>query len=217
MADRTIKILTAATDFDLITLDELKVSMGIPTTDTSHDEQFQLWIDQYSAVIARTCNRTFAYEKVQETWRGDPPPYERNRLFLSHWPIKLDDLESIEAPAGTPLDLSTYAFELEEQSGKLSLFGSWDEDIVVTYSGGYVLPDEAPDDLKAAMSLALQAARFHYTSIGASGIRSISHRESRVQFFDLTSLAKISGGLGPLSQINSALDVLLYKYMRIEV
>src|SRR4249920_860178 len=162
MADRTIKIITPATTQDLITLDELKQCLNVPTSDTSHDVQFQLWIKQYSAVIAVACNRTFAYEEVRETWRGDPPPYENNRIFLSHWPVAEADLTSVEAPSGTALDPSS--FELEELSGKVSLWGNWSEDIVVNYSGGYKLPDEAPDDLKALAMLLVQAAWFRFSA-----------------------------------------------------
>lgn len=214
MADRVIKILTAATSQAFVTLAELKTILNVPTTDTSHDAQFSMWITQYSAVIAAACNRTFAYETVRETWRGDPPPYERNRLFLSHWPIKQADLTTVEAPTGSTLASANY--ELEEGAGKLSLTGTWSEDIVVTYSGGYKLPDEAPEDLKALVTLLIQSAWFRFATLPSGGIRSISHRESRVMFFDPTALAKLHGA-GPLSQAADAFKPFLSAYIRIEV
>ena len=119
MADRIIKILTPATSFDLMTLDEAKLMMGIATTDSSEDQQLSLWIEINSATVARMCNRVFAREEVREEWR------ELNgghRIFPSHWPIKEEDIESVESPLGTVLDPS--AWELEEGSGKIEIFGA---------------------------------------------------------------------------------------------
>ena len=73
MADVTVKVLEPAESYALLTLDELKVALGIAPADTSQDAQLQLMIDQYSDVIATMCKRVFAKEKVTETWRGDPP------------------------------------------------------------------------------------------------------------------------------------------------
>jgi hypothetical protein len=214
MADRTVKIIVPADSTALISLDELKAGLGVASTDTTHDARFQLWIDQYSMVIANACNRIFGYTTVAETWRGDPPPYENNRLFLSQYPAKEADLTKVEAPKGTSLDPTTY--ELEELPGKLTLMGAWSEDIVVTYSGGYRLPDEAPDDLKAAMMLLVQAAWFRLSIQPTGGIRSISHRESRVMFFDPAQMAKLHGA-GPLTQADDMFKSLLSAYVRIEV
>src|SRR5262245_28382034 len=101
MADITIKVLEPATNFDLLTLEELKLSLGI--TDTSEDAQLTELIHRYSDVIATKCYRTFAQEKVRETWRCFVTDCPGSRLYLSHWPIKEDDVEIVEAPRGTVL------------------------------------------------------------------------------------------------------------------
>ena len=69
MADTTVKVITPADSYALLTLDELKLAFGIPLTDTTRDAQLQAMIDGYSDVIATLCNRTFAKETVEETWR----------------------------------------------------------------------------------------------------------------------------------------------------
>jgi hypothetical protein len=214
MADRVIKMIIPWSTQDLISLDELKAALGVPDTDSSHDARFAMWISQYSMLIANSCNRIFGYSQVRETWRGDPPPYENNRLFLAQYPVVEADLTSVEAPKGTALDPTNY--ELEELPGKLSLFGDWSEDIVISYSGGYKLPDDAPPDLKAVLMLLVQAAWFRFSTTPTGGIRSISHRESRVMFFDPAQLAKLHGA-GPMSQADDMWKSVLSAYTRIEV
>jgi hypothetical protein len=219
MADRTIKILEPATSTALLTLDELKTALGIPLTDTSRDAQLQMLIDSYSDVIAVMCNRTFAKEKVAETWRGDPPPYENYRVHLSHYPIAEGDVESVNAPDGTLIDPANY--EVESDSGKLTLLGSLGgsaESIVVTYTGGYELPTDAPPALKAALQLMVQAGAAQLARGLNTGVRSISHKDARVMYFDPNATASKGGssGKGPLIG-GDTIGALLSAYMRFEV
>jgi hypothetical protein len=214
MADVTIKVLQEATSYDLLTLDELKTMLNIPLSNASEDEMLQLWITQYSDVIATMCNRVFGQEKVAETWRGNLPPLDCYRIYLARYPIKDGDIELVQAPNGSTIDPADW--ELENASGKLSLLGGWAEPVTVIYTGGYLLPGDAPDALKAAAGLLIQAARVEMQRIATSGIRSIAHRESRVQFFDVTS-AQSKMGSGPLASAANTVNALLYKYMRINV
>jgi hypothetical protein len=209
MADRTIKVLEPATEFGLMTLDELKLALGIPSNDTSTDAQLEQMIDWYSAHISQLTNRVFAREKVRETWRD----INDRRLFLSHWPVTEADIETVESPRGTLYPATDW--ELEEASGKLSLFGTRAEPIVVTYTGGYELPDDAPDDLKSAAVLLVQHGRAQAQREAAAGIRSISHKDSRVMFFDPNAVltAQAKGGSG----VDSTVQALLYHYSRLEV
>ena len=52
MADVTVKVLEPAESYALLTLDEIKVALGIAPGDTSQDAQLQMMIDQYSKTIA---------------------------------------------------------------------------------------------------------------------------------------------------------------------
>ena len=117
----------------------------------------QTYITQYSDLIATELGRTLAYEKMRETvWCLQP-----RRYYVSHWPVKDDEIETIEAPgwpnAGSGMMYEITDYMVEEESGKIELFGARDEPIVVTYSGGYKLPDEAPPALQAAVTIMIRA------------------------------------------------------------
>jgi hypothetical protein len=223
MVDIILKVITPADSIDLLTLDEARLMIlnmpgGVPPT----DEQLAQLITQYSATIGTLLNRggpvgvgpTLGYQKVRETWRDFEPPYNTasRRLFLAQWPVKEDEVISVEAPRGTVLDPSAY--EIEERPGKVQLFNGAADPIVVEYSGGYKLPDEAPDDLKQACGLMIRQYRFQ--NVIASGVRTVAHKESRVQYFspkDMVATAPVTGGVS----ITNTIDNLLSHYRRIEV
>lgn len=207
MADIVIKILEPATTFDLLSKEELKIALGI--NDASQDQKLDAWIDRYSDMVSELCNRVFAKEKVQETWRC----LQSRRVFLSHWPVKAADILSVECPRGTVIPSTDY--ELEEKSGKLSLYGSRTEPIVVTYTGGFNLPDEAPPALKQACELMIRADKERAQQQAVSGIRSLTHKESRIMFFDPNAANKASSGVSSVS-IDAARNLLSH-YIRIEV
>ena len=171
-----------------------------------------MWITQYSDVIATMCNRVFAKEKVAETWRGDAPPYENYRIFLTHYPVADADIESVTV-SGSLVD--PLGYEIENRSGKVTI-PAFNDPIVVTYTGGYDLPEEAPDALKQALALLVQAGRTHLARGMTSGIRSISHRESRVMFFDALA-GGVKSANSPLAVAGETVDALLYHYIRFHV
>jgi hypothetical protein len=219
MADRIITVLTPATSFDLMSLDEAKTLAGIALTDTTEDAQMQMFIDINSATVMRLCNRIFAYEEVREEWR------ELNggaRLFPSHWPIKQSDIESVESPIGTVLDPSSY--ELEEGSGKIELIDAtsglaypWIEAVAITYWGGYDLPTEAPPPLKRAVALLNLQSKLLASLATVAGIRQMAHKEARISFHDPARILEAALGAGSNSAIQSSITSLLSHYIRYEV
>jgi hypothetical protein len=219
MADRIIEILTPATDFDLMTLDEAKLFLGMSTTDTSEDAQLTLFVDVNSATVMRMCNRIFAREECREEWRE---LNGGNRIFPSHWPIKQADIESVESPMGTVLDPSMY--EVEEESGKIEIIDptsfcatAWVEPVVVTYWGGYLLPDEAPMPLKKAVAILNFQSKL-LASLGTiAGIRMLGHKESRVMFHDPMKIIEAAMGGGATAGAQSQLMGLLGHYIHFEV
>jgi hypothetical protein len=211
MADVWVKVLTPADSYALLTLDELKPMLNVPLSNTTEDELFQMWIDQYSDVVATMCNRVFAYETVAETWRSESAPFDRALLFLTRYPVADADITAVESPRGNILDPASY--EVENVSGKLRIEGAWTEPVTVTYSGGYHLPDEAPPALKAATGLLVQAAQMQ-SKVPASAVRSVTHGETRVQYFDPVQMFGKAGGAAPLMQATDTVNALLYKYMR---
>jgi len=209
MVDVTIKVLQPATTHDLLTLDEAKLLLGMIPTDTSKDELLAMQISIYSATVAEMCNRIFAREKVEETWRE---MYD-GRCFLTHYPVKETEVESVVS-AG-----SSSGFELEEASGKLSnvaIYDSeasaWPQSVVVTYTGGFNLPDEAPLPLKQAVALSIREEMIRTRQAETAGIRQVTHKDSRVVFFDPNAvLMKTVGAKSPGLQ---AIESLLKQYMR---
>ena len=100
MADRVVKVLTPADSYDLLSLDELKLALGVSLTDTSQDQSLQQYITRYSNVVATTCNRVFAYETVAEIWRGANVNNTNGmkRLFVTHYPINPIAIMTLESP-----------------------------------------------------------------------------------------------------------------------
>jgi hypothetical protein len=203
MADVTVNIITPATEFALLTLDELKTALAAPTGTPASDEQWQWLIDTNSATISELCNRVFAREEVQESWRE----LVNNRVFLTHYPVKVADIQSVSSN-GVDQD----NWELEEASGKLQFFGPM-EPIVVHYTGGFLLPDEAPMPLKQAAVLLAASWKAQLAMIQVTGVRMIAHKEARVMFHTPANIQPGVGGTHP--GIPPAVDSILMQYTRL--
>src|SRR5262245_33031932 len=218
MVDIVVKVLEPAENYGLMTVEEMKILLGMSAADTTMDAQLQMLIDQNSAWIGTTTNRkNFAREKVEETWRCvavECCPDGATKLYLLKWPVKAEDIESVESPRGYPVDPAYY--EVDEDTGKLLIFASISSEVVVTYTGGYVLPDEAPDDLKMALGVLVREQRNSIsrdTTVG-SGVRMISHKDSRVMFYspkDIAAAATQTGG-GASSSAQQAAKSLISHY-----
>src|SRR5262252_8751504 len=201
-----------ATTHDLLTLQECKLLLGMDPTLTTYDQQLTLQISIYSQTIARMCNRIFAKETGVEAWREDGGS---GRVFLTHFPVKAADITNVTA-GGSVVDPSTYT--LEERSGKLANRGvndpqaiPWPLPVYVTYTGGYVLPAEAPYPLKQAVVVLIMEARLRMVQAQVAGIRQVSHREARVTFFDPNAVLLRLGGKSPSMQ---AVEALINQYTR---
>lgn len=204
MADVTVNVITPATEFAFMTLDELKIALGAPTGTDASDAQWEWLIDVNSATIAEFCNRVFAKEEVEESWRD----LINRRVFLTHYPVKEADIQSVTTGGNTRLD-----YELEEASGKLSIFSDQVEPIVVHYTGGFDLPDEAPMPLKQALTLMAANWKAQLAMVQVTGVRMIAHKEARVMFH--TPTAASSGGTnGPGAGLPSAVESILTQYTR---
>lgn len=214
MADRVVNVLVASDTYDLLSLDELKAAMLIDPTDTSQDAILAQYITRYSDVVATTCNRVFAYETVAEIWRCTNTDYTNGmkRLFVTHYPIDAAATMTLESPTGATLDPSGYV--IEAKSGKVELLQTWAEPITITYSGGYNLPEQCPPALKQAAELMIREGQALAQRMLNSGIRSLSHKEARVQFFDPLALLTKTQGLGFAT---TAANALLMHYVRFEV
>jgi hypothetical protein len=221
MADRFIKVLNPATSYEILSLDEAKLMLGISKTDHSQDEQLQFFTDVNSAIVMRKCHRIFARERIQESWTDVPS----GRVFLSHWPVSENDIESVSFGGSGGYMIYNANFAVEEASGKVYV-GSVTEPITIVYTGGYDLPTEAPLPLKQAVGL-LNKQSYLTSKIGASGgalasgVRMLAHRDSRVMYHDPAKILQAQNMLATAGAkgagIDDALDAILYHYMKIEV
>jgi hypothetical protein len=191
-----LNVITPADSQALLSLAAMKIKLLIPPTDTTKDALLTELITNMSAVVARVCNRVFGYEKVEETFyqlndQGNPP--STMRLYLSRWPVKKADIESIAHSvdgSGTSDDLLPDAdatWFLEELTGTLYRRpdqGPWVDTIDVVYSGGYALPDDAPPDLTFAAEAAIREQ--YYLALrnpNTFGVRQLAHKESRISYY----------------------------------
>lgn len=210
MADRDITVTVPATSQDLISLDEAKVFLNIPVGDTSRDEQLALQISVASAIVADMANRKpdlgFGETTVIETWRE----ISNGRLFLMHFPVSA----VLDITAGGALMIAPN-YWIDKSSGKVSVDGTWTAPAIVHYTGGYKLPEDAPLPLKQACVTMVQEQRIRNQQSQTSGIRLLSHKESRVAFYDPNAiLLKSIGAKSPGVQ---AAETLVRPYIRIEV
>jgi hypothetical protein len=216
MVDVVIKVLEPAETHDLISLEDCKILLDIPEGDTSGDSQLEMLISQNSEAIAVECNRVFAKEKVEETWRCVAPvccPDGTCKIWLSHYPVKPKDIESVESPRGSLIDPTGY--DLEPLSGKLILLNGCSSEIVVTYTGGYDLPEEAPLALQQVTGMRVRGvqAELRIATTSGSGVRMLAHKDSRVIYFSPKDLVMAGGGAAsPAAQ--SASKNVLSKYTR---
>jgi hypothetical protein len=209
MADVIVQVTDPAASTDLITLDELKINLGLPSgTPSASDAQLIQAISYNSDLLSVLCNRVFARETVKETWRWDGCECLANpRIYLTHFPVDAADIQSVTT-GGSLVDSTDY--ELESQTGKLRyLLGGWLDPTVIVYTGGYILPDDAPLPLKQAASILTRIAYFasKFAGVAMGGVRQLSHKHSRVSFFDpAQQVMMASGGPGVSQAVNSLIS-----------
>ncbi|MDE3017219.1 MAG: hypothetical protein KGI29_09935 [Pseudomonadota bacterium] len=86
-------VVTAASNYDLTTLENIKDDLAIPNTDTSSDATLARFITEQSALVAQYCNRVFPIETVKDVIYPDRDPYPYqvtgmlSELQLSRWPV----------------------------------------------------------------------------------------------------------------------------------
>jgi hypothetical protein len=184
---------TEATDAvgpELITLEELKLHLGITTT--TEDERLEAAITLASELIATYCGRRFAFANAVETFSFDPCEQSRNMAALT---LSLYPVVEIESVAIGDAALEETSYQIDAASGLLwSVNATWSGTIVVTYSGGYFLPDEAPAALTAAVIESIRLRQF--TAARDPSISSLSHGDTRVSYFE-TASSVVEGGFSP--------------------
>jgi hypothetical protein len=169
---------------DLISLDDLKLALGI--TDTAEDAQLQAMITMQSRLIAEYCDRRFGLAEAMETFtfdRGEVMPV-RSALTLSLYPV-----------AGV-IEISTGAdYEFDPATGRLwHGCGYWSGPVSVNYSGGYVLP---AGPVPARLQKAVIEAVFEGRTVGSRdpSIREVQHGDTRTSYFTSATSSASEGFL----------------------
>src|SRR5262249_9272717 len=155
---------------DLVTLSELKIQLRIPDTDTTRDPELNLIIDGVSAQMAKMANRVFGFDEVNEVFFN---AVDEDRLYFSQWPVNFSDISKMELDGVDILPNFGTDWVLETKTGTLFRpFDPWNGTLNVTYSGGYKIPDETPDDLKRAAQVAMRDDYYTYVrGTVLSGVR----------------------------------------------
>jgi hypothetical protein len=213
MIGSNIVVLSAASDFSLITLDQVKAYFNITTT--QDDARIQQLIDLNSAIITDLCDRVFALEQVEETFFNMEWTNGAYAVNLDRWPVT--EVVSVMI-AGAALAVDDYT--VEQNSGILRYTtgaSGLDNEVVVTYSGGYVLPDEAPAALTMACIEGIRGS-YYYGSRDPM-IQSITDNNAgSIRFFPPPGIGRAAGGGGsaaaPPKALTPAAEALILPYRK---
>jgi hypothetical protein len=175
----SLTVITPAQSESLVSLYEAKLALNLQDSNTETlNDQLEMLIEWSSSEIAAMCNRVFAQETVTEKFTQVDTYH--NRIYLSRYPVKTI---SAIAEDGEALVQGT-DFDLDSASGLITRTDSaWYMPLTVTYTGGYDLPNAAPRALRQAALLMTREA-YNAISRGDASIRMVSHKDSRVIYFD---------------------------------
>jgi hypothetical protein len=150
-------VLEPADNYDLTTLEAVKAYFNTPiVTDDPNDARLQMLISLQSKVIADYCDRVFAIEKVSEIFYTNEfvtsvAEIDANAVKISvpltRWPVL--EIESVTRNGATDL-FEGDDFVLDADSGVMRGKLLADE-LMVTYTAGYDLPNMAPGPLAMAV------------------------------------------------------------------
>jgi uncharacterized phiE125 gp8 family phage protein len=143
-----LTISDPADSTDLVSLSTVKAALGI--TGGAEDGTLGDLIAQVSAILEKRCNRTFAEEGLDQTFRLSCP---EECLILSRYPVTA--ISSV-VECDTTLTTSDYEFSASGVLRRLynDRYCHWHRGkIVVSYRAGFGLPDDAPPELVRAAIL----------------------------------------------------------------
>jgi Phage gp6-like head-tail connector protein len=173
---------------DLISLDDLKLALGI--TGTTEDAALQAQITMQSRLIADYCNRRFGLAEALETFT-----YDRYENILARQAVTLSLYPVVEVTEVLSAGLTGTDHSFDPASGRLWVTSGlcWVDTVAVSYSGGYDLPEEAPARLQQAVIQAVNDTRT--TGSRDAGIREVQHGDTRIAYFTPSMAAASSGYL----------------------
>ena len=169
-ADVITSIVTPAASYNLVTLAQVKLELGIPSNDTTDDQYLNQKITSISALVSKYCNRPFVTETYQDIYlpdRGIEPFHSIGRfrpLQLTNWPVQ--SISSIVvAPGPTSASNETLTegvdFVLNNRPGQVIRYSettglpcSWQPyPTTIVYVAGYAtIPADLVDQLLALIA-----------------------------------------------------------------
>lgn len=159
-----LRIIEVAYSMDLTMLETARRELGITEADTSADAWISTLIRQASNMVSSYCNRMFGEETVEETFWPDNPYECFDAIVLDRTPVT-----AIASVLIDDTELGTSEYDLDERKGMLyrpaGTWWSWRlfTSLVVTYTGGYALLDDLPEDIERAV---LMLVKGQYLSAG---------------------------------------------------
>jgi hypothetical protein len=171
--------------FDLVTLEALKLELGTPD---SEDDANAARITRESKLIAEQCDRIFGFCEAVETFEFDTCEITRPGQPLH---LRLYPQTTIESIMAGDTELTEDDYVVDAEKGRIWMPGaSWSGTVVVTYAGGYDLPDNAAGGLQAAC---IEAVRGRGLALSRDpSIQTTHHGDTSVGYF---SEQVVAGGL----------------------
>ncbi len=177
-----LTVTSPAASYDLTTLAAVKTALDV--TGSDDDAFLSDLIERASGFIAAWCNRVFAREMVEETFRLSRPPYD---VQLARWPVA-----SVVSISEAGAALTSTEWEMDASAGTLYRLGSSDNrctfpaaKIVVGYSAGYLLPGEEGRTLPAEVEgacIALVSLTYHQKGRDPL-VKSVTYNDSAVSYW----------------------------------
>ncbi len=185
---RSIATVTTAPDYTaLTTLDRVKLELDVDTNDS--DMILTAKINEASSDIESHITRTLCRAGLTETFWGEP--FCAEYLILNRWPVAAVASITVD---GVAVDAAEY--RMDDETGllyRLDASGypcvwSWCKEVVVVYTGGYLMPDETSPTLPASLEgAAIELVASYWLSRG---------RDPRVRSEAIPGLADVSYWVG---------------------
>lgn len=186
---RAIEIVTPAACLDLTVLATAKAELGIPSADTSQDDQIAVLIKQASGIVAAYCDQVFGEETVTETFWADAPSEWARSFMLEREPVT--EIVNVVIDGAT-LDPSEYRMSTDGHLHRIGSTGvcqwAWTSEAVITYTAGYVLLDDLPYGVERAALLLIKG---YYLGIGG---------DPRIRSEDIPGVRSVTYALGSATE-----------------
>lgn len=188
-----VQVTTPATSYDLTTVELANQFLGLEPS-TAGDAILAGQITAASKIIASVCDRIFGAETVDQTF------VMRIGECIEALNLQRVPVISIASISDGGQMLAPGDYDYDPAVGIVwrvnpFFYGAWplpgSKRVTVSYVGGYMLPDDAPEDLTLACHALIKEQRFAQLR-GDPTIRSLEHGDARI-FFQQGSTAYTTG------------------------